>query len=323
MKKNGNILHISSVLLVSLLLLAGCKSKTPQEEEKILARVGQDVITIAEFEESFSSTGKRYASNYPMDRKNSLKLKAAYLNQLIEEKLIMTEAERMKISVGTEEIDAAIAGLKKNYGDDNSFKKVFIDEHLDLAVWREKVKKKLLVEKVIYQTVSSKVAISDDEIKEYYENNLDEFHSDEKVKVRQIFHMDEREASKARERVRAGEDFAAVAAEVSQSPDASEGGDLGYFGRGIMPPEFDETVFTMEVGSLSEVVRSSYGYHVFLLEDRREERDLSFEDVKEKIAEIIRRNKEELIYGKWIDGLRGKTHIEINHELLQRSILLR
>ncbi|MDH3973389.1 MAG: peptidylprolyl isomerase [Deltaproteobacteria bacterium] len=323
MRNNGSLLYMKSLLFIGILLLGGCKGKAPREEEKALAKVGMNVITLTEFEESFSSTGKRYASNYPMDRKNSLKLKAAYLNQLIEEKLIMAEAEKMKINVGMEEIDATIAELKKNYGDDNSFKKVFIDEHLDLAVWREKVKKKLLVEKVIYRTVSSKVDISDEEIKDYYENNLDEFHSDEKVKAKQIFHMDEREASKARERVRAGEDFAAVAMDVSQSPDASEGGDLGYFGRGIMPPEFDETVFTMEVGSLSEVVRSSYGYHIFLLEDRREERDLSFEDVKEKIAEVIRRNKEEHIYGKWIDGLREKTNIEINHELLQRSILLR
>lgn len=323
MKKNIKGWHLFAMLLISLAFIAGCKGRSPLEKEKVLATVGAEVITLDEFEESFSSTGKRYASNYPMDRRNSLKLKAAYLNQLIEEKLIMAEAEKMKIIVGTEEIDAAIAGLKKNYGDENSFKKVFIDEHLDLSEWREKVKKKLLVEKVIYQTVSSKVEISPEEIKDYYDNNIDEFHSAEQVKVRQIFHMDEREASKARERIRAGEDFAAVATEVSQSPDASEGGNLGYFGRGIMPPEFDETVFTMEVGTLSEVVRSTYGYHVFLLEDRREERDLGFEDVKEKIAEVIRRNKEEHLYSRWIDGLRAQTNIEINHELLQRSILLR
>ena len=323
MRNKSKYLYIHSLLFVCFFLLVSCKGKSPQEEEKVLAHVGTDKITIEEFEESFSSTGKRYASNYPMDRKNSLKLKAAYLNQLIEEKLIMAEARRMKINVGTEEIDATIAGLKKNYGDNNSFKKVFIDEHLDLDVWREKVKKKLLVEKVIYQTVSSQVEISDDEIRVYYDSNVEEFHSDEQVRVRQIFLMDEREASKARERVRAGDDFAAVATEVSQSPDASEGGYLGYFGRGIMPPEFDDTVFTMEVGSLSEVVRSTYGYHIFLLEDRRAERDLAFEDVKDKISEVIRRNKEERLYGKWIDGLRTKNNIEINHELLQRSILTR
>ena len=314
-----------ALLLIFLLISAalGCSQKEKEKEEKTLAKIGTSIITLQDFEDAFSNGGERYASRYPMDRTAVLKLKATYLNQMIEERLILMEAKRLSINVGKEEIDAAVAGVKKNYGDSESFRKVFVDGHINMEKWREKIRRKLLVEKVIYSLLSSKVSVSPEELQEYYDNNIEQFHSEEVVKARQIFLMDETEARKARERVRAGEDFASVAMELSQSPDAKDGGDLGFFGRGMMPAEFDDTVFTMEVGTLSEVVRSTYGYHIFFLEERKEARDVSFEESKEKIEEEIRKQKEELLYVKWMDKLRGENNVEINYALLQGSVITR
>ncbi len=196
---------------------------------------------------------------------------------------------------------------------------MFINEHIDRNKWREKIKKKLLIEKVIAHSVSSKVEISPEDIEVFYNTNIEDFQYDEQVKVRQILLKDELPAIKARERVRSGEDFSAVAREISLSPDAKEGGDLGYFGRGVMPPEFDDVVFTLEVGTLSEVVRSPYGHHIFLVDERKEAGVLTMEETRDKISEALRRSREETLYSNWIEELRKKTKIEINEEVLQSS----
>ena len=323
MKKHIVNIQIKTLALFLLLFALGCTQETNEKEDEVLASIAGIVITVKQFDDAFSSSGRRYGSNRPLDRTSTLKLKATYLNQMIEERLILMEAKRMSITVGKEEIDAAVAGIRKNYGDSESFRKVFVDGHINMQKWREKVGRKLLVEKVIFSSLSAKVTVSPEELEAYYNNNIDEFHSEEVVKARQIFLQDETEARNARERVRAGEDFAAVAMEISKSPDARDGGALGYFGRGVMPSEFDDAVFTMEIGTLSEVVRSTYGYHIFLLEERKEARDVSFDESKEKIAEVLRKKKEELLYSKWMDKLREKNKVQINYALLQRSLLPR
>jgi parvulin-like peptidyl-prolyl isomerase len=274
-----------------IILALGCTQKAKEKEETTLAKIGNVQITLKQFEDAFSNSGRRYVSKYPLDRTSALKLKATYLNQMIEERLILMEAKRLSITVGKEEIDAAVAGVRKNYGDSESFRKVFVDGHINMEKWREKIRRKLLVEKVIFSLLSAKVTVSPEELEEYYNNNIEDFHSEEVVKARQIFLQDETEARNTRERVRSGEDFATVAMEVSQSPDAKDGGDLGFFGRGVMPAEFDDAVFTMEIG--------------------------------EKIAEVIRKKKEELLYVKWMDKLREKTKVDINYALLQGSVISR
>ncbi len=323
MKKQLFNRGLRALAFLLIVLVLGCTKKSEEKEETTLAKIGNSIITLQQFKDSFSNAGRRYASKYPLDRTAALKLKATYLNQMIEEKLILMEAKRLSINVGKEEIDAAVAGVRKNYGDSESFRKVFVDGHINMEKWREKIRRKLLVEKVIFSLLSAKVTVSPEELVEFYNNNIEEFHSEEVVKARQIFLMDETEARKARERVRSGEDFATVAMEVSQSPDAKDGGDLGFFGRGMMPAEFDDAVFTMELGALSEVVRSTYGYHIFLVEERKEARDVSFEESKEKIAEEIRKRKEELLYVRWMDKLREKTKVDINYALLQGSLIPR
>jgi len=124
----------------------------------------------------------------------------------------------------------------------------------------------------------------------------------------------------ARERIRAGEDFADVAREVSLSPDARDGGDLGFFSRGVMPAEFDEAVFPLKEGTLSEVVRSPYGFHIFLVEEKTKAKDLSLDEVRGEITEILRRRQMEKLYIKFIVDIKKKAEIEIDQQLLKRSV---
>lgn len=309
-------MRIKSILLI-LLLMTGCTSKAA--EEKILVKINGTVITLPEFEEEFSSARSGYGSSYPADRETMLKLKSVYLKQMIVEKLILLEAKRLGLAVGAEEVDAAISVVKRDYSDEKTFKKIFTDEYLNFDVWKEKIKTKLLIEKVVFHSVISHINISKEEVEDFYNASEDDFKMDEQVRARQIVLKEEKDAVEARRRIKAGEDFATVAKEVSLSPDADDGGNLGFFSRGVMPIEFDKAIFPLKVGTLSEVVRSPYGFHVFLVEEKKKARDLSVDDVRNEIIERLKRLKTEKLYMKFIADIKKKADIEINKELINNT----
>lgn len=307
--------------LLSFLLIFACGKKV-EEKKEILVSVGGNKVSVEEFQKAYASAS-RESARFPVNRKTALKLKIAFLNQLIEEMLILSEAERLGLSVGKEEVDVAISDVKKDYADEKTFKQMLINEYINFDRWRDKIKKRLLIEKVISHSVSSQINITDEDIQSYYDKNIEEFRGDEQVRARQILVKEEVDALKARDRILSGEDFAAVARKVSMSPDGREGGDLGYFSRGVMPPEFDAVVFELETGLLSDVISSPYGYHLFLVEDHDDARDYSLEEMKDKIKEHLRRDWEEYLYAKWMDELKQDTKIDINEEVLKRSIAVR
>jgi parvulin-like peptidyl-prolyl isomerase len=106
-----------------------------------------------------------------------------------------------------------------------------------------------------------------------------------------------------------------VANEKSLGPEKVQGGDLGYFSPGEKPAEFDR-VFDMEVGAISEVIKSPYGYHIFKLEEKIEPRQIPFGEAKLGILQAIGQKKDEENYQKWLKDLKGKAKVKINKKWL-------
>lgn len=133
----------------------------------------------------------------------------------------------------------------------------------------------------------------------------------------QIIVRDRRKAEEILRRLKKGEDFGRVAQEVSIGPEASLGGDLGFFGRGVMPEAVDKAVFSLSSGQISGIVKSPFGYHIFKLLARDEGGRKSFAEVREKILTDIKKQKEEKAYTGWLAGLRARAVIKRNEELLK------
>lgn len=145
--------------------------------------------------------------------------------------------------------------------------------------------------------------VTEEEIKAYYEANADSLVQKEEVNARHILVMtneDDSEAQKkeARKKIdeiykkaKAGEDFAKLAETYSEGPSASNGGALGWFGRGAMVPEFEEAAFATPKGEVSEPVKTQFGWHIIYVEDRKEPENKSLEDVRDEIAQIIAEEK--------------------------------
>lgn len=303
-----------------ILLFAGCKR---QEEEKakaasptdVVIRIGDMEIRHGEFQDTFKRLfleGEGAAEVKDEELKN---LKLALVNQLVEEELILEEAKRLAIDVKDNEILKEVEGIKKEY-DGDTFESTIMNKYGSMDKWKEEIKKKLLIKKVIDKITTPMIIVKEDEAKRYYKEHITDYKRKEQVRARMIVVKTEEEANGVRGRLKRGEDFSRVAQDASLSPEGKRGGDLGFFGKGDMPKEFEDVVFSLPPGKISDVIKTVYGYHIFRVEEKRGAMDLKFPEVKDQIINKLKREKSDMEFQTWMKELKKKAKIEVKEELL-------
>ena len=243
-------------------------------------------------------------------------LKKEVLDDLIDEKLMLQEARRLGISVGDRELASRVDDIKKDYDSSEVFFQAFRGGDIDFATWKEALKKRMLLEKLIASEVHGKVAVTDEEARSHFQQRKKKFVAEERVRVAQIVVMEEDEGERILKRLKDGEDFDKLARECSMGPEAQRGGDLGTFGRGVMPEIFDKAVFSLREGQVSRLIKSPYGFHIFKVLGREKKGTGSFEEVRERVKADLKKEKEERQYVEWLAGLRAKAAVEVREDVL-------
>lgn len=303
-------------LLASLIfsvLSSGCEQSGGDLPGRVLVRINEESVTLEEFNREFRELvlepGKGVRGG------DAERLKMAYLDQMIERKILVQEARRLGIGLSSEELRQAMAEVKKDYPEEGFDKKLGL-EGVSADAWEKRLEEKLLAEKMMRRALLYSGEIEEKELRDYYEQHRSSFRIQERVRARQIIVPDGEEALQILKRLKRGERFENLAREKSVGPEREEGGDLGYFSPGERPPEFDH-VFTMNVGAISEVIQSAYGYHIFKLEDKIGPREIPFEEARPQIVEKLRQKKGEEAYQKWLREMREKAKVKINRRLLR------
>lgn len=152
---------------------------------------------------------------------------------------------------------------------------------------------------------------TDEELKNYYEEFKDEFSQAESRSASHILVNDEAKAKDIKAKIDKGEDFASLAKEHSSCPSKANGGDLGTFNRGQMVKEFDDKVFSMSVGEVSEPVKTQFGYHIIKLNKINDAKARSFDEVKDEVRAHVMQIKQMNAFKNVIDGLKEKYKPEI------------
>ncbi len=297
--------------LILLFLFTGCHDRS-EAVSPVLLTVDGRAVTLEQFRSCFAKTLPADQSLSPEEQGD---LERSFLVQTVDRELTMAEASRLNIVLSEGELEAAMAEARSDYPAEE-FLALLAERGLSEKQWRQELEESLLMEKVVRQAVYSLVTVNDEDIAQYYQEHRDEFDRPEQVRARQIVVADETEGNRLLGELRHGADFAALAREHSLSPDAEDGGDLDFFARGEMPPEFDAVVFTLPEGQLSDLVKSEYGYHIFQVQERRPAVRLSLDTVRDTIREAIRGQNEEQAYQEWLRGLRERASISINWSLL-------
>jgi len=182
--------------------------------------------------------------------------------------------------------------------------------------WKEELKKKILIKKVIDKVITSVLEVKEIDARKYYKEHIADYKVSEQVRARMIVVKTEEEANQVREKLKKGESFAKLAEEVSLSPEGKKGGDLGFFGKGDMPKEFEDVVFSLPLGKLSQVIKTAYGYHIFMVVEKRGAKDLKFPEVKDQIINMLKKEKSDAEFQIWMKELKQKARIEVKEELL-------
>ncbi|HCC68927.1 MAG TPA: hypothetical protein DEP99_03470 [Nitrospiraceae bacterium] len=290
--------------------------------DRVVAVVNKEVITWSEFKKAIDPIAKEALKGLDdKEKEKALKvLERTSLNELINMRLQVQEAQRLGIDMKSSEIDDVITEIKKKHNLSNDdFIKSLKAEGFTLEEYRTKLKEQIIISRLVGQEVQAKVLITDKEIKEYYEANKEKYKA-EKVRLRQIFFMSptkgedraslENKAMEIVQRLKAGEDFSNLAREVSEDASRKFGGDLGFVKRGDILKEVEDIAFTLKVGEVSKPFWSPSGLHIIKVEERVE--GIALEHVKEEIKGILFENAFRLKYSDWIKGLREKAYIEIN-----------
>ena len=306
-----------SIIWIGLLMALcamGCQKEAAHLPQGVLAQVNEEFITLEEFNNELQDI-KLEHGKLPEDTESLDQLKTAFLDQIINRKLILGEAKRMDIHVSQEEINKTILALKRDYAGE-SVKAMLQARGLSFEEWKRRLTEKLLAEKVIHAVAQFDAPIDDKAVRQYYEEHIEEYTFPEQVRARQIVVATEKEAKTILRGLRKGKDFEELAKKKSMMPERLYGGDLGFFARGEMPEAFDE-VFSLKVGQVSKVIKSPYGYHIFKVEEKVEPKVREFDEVKDEIAHQIRKKKSEQLYYEWLAGLRTKAKIKVNKQLLE------
>ncbi len=319
--------RFTAVLLVTFIIMSITGCNLIEKEEKVgkeingevmVASVNKENITKAEYDrvlEDVQDTFKAYYGEefFSTDEGKEVleQIKEKLLEDFIIQKIILTEASNMDISVTAEEIDKLLEQLIEDYGGQEQFDKLIEERGIDLDNLKQDFHFQLTAEKLM-EEVTKEVEINNKEIREYYENNPDEFKEfPDEVKARHILVDDEDEAKKLLEQLKNGADFAELAKQHSKDPGSKdEGGDLGYFNRGAMVAEFDEAVFNMEVGEISDIVKTRYGYHIIKLEEKTIGPVIKFAEIEEELKEQLLLNKKYEEFDKQVSEWRKAAKVK-------------
>lgn len=171
--------------------------------------------------------------------------------------------------------------------------------------------KVVLLKNYAISKLLSKESVSEDEIKEYYNENQEHFSKPESVVAGHILVEDEDQANKIKKEIEEGKSFEDAAREYSTCPSKEKGGELGEFSRGQMVPEFEDKAFEMEEGAISEPVKTQFGYHIIKLDQKNEAGRKEFDEVKAEIEQIVLGLKQQTKYLDKVKELKGKYEVEI------------
>lgn len=274
------------LIVVLLLLFSGCTKEREKPESKVLAQIGPKVITVEDFEREVESLPDAYKPLL-VDPEG----KRRFLEKLVEREILLLEAER--------------AGVGKRE---------------EVKRRMEECQKGVILEAFLKDIVAGKDEVTEEEIKKYYEEHKEEFFLPERIRVRHIVVPTYEEARALRERILKGEDFAELARKYSISPSAKWGGDLGYIQRGQVGKEFEKAAFSLRhPGEISDIVKTTFGYHIIRLEDRKPPRQLPLEEVRDEIREKLKERKRQKALEEYLKEAKGRYRISINETLLEAS----
>ena len=233
------------------------------------------------------------------------------LQELINRELQYQDALARNMKPEKEKLDAQMERIRNKFKTPEEYKAASEKEGLSEENVRARIEKNMMIQTVFSDTVTAKVKVSDEEVKQYYEKNASRFKQPESVKLRLISAKDEKKARDILEMLKSGDDFGEIAYNMSEDSYRAQKGDIGYMHKGRMVPEIEEAAFKLKIGETSGVINAENTWFIIKLEDRKPEHQLPLEEVRDKLKKDLEKERTKELNDKWIADLRAKAKIEV------------
>lgn len=270
---------------------------------------------------NFTETQKMMGTEVKEEDKE--KLRKGILEELIAAELLYQASKESDLGDLTGVVQEQFDNIVKGFESEEEFKKVLKERGVSEKDLKEDIKKGVHIQAFLDKDIYQGIVINEQDKINEYDKNKDKMNVPESIKashvlirVSQDASNDDKEKAMAkiseiRDRALADEDFAELAKENSEDGSAPNGGDLGYFRKGMMVAPFEEAAFSLEPGQISSVVETQFGYHIIKAADKQAAKTLSYEEVEKDITMFLLNQQKGVILGKLIDELKEKAKIEI------------
>ena len=310
-------------IVLGLFTIPGLASTS--EQSKVVATVNGTIITSNQLLSKVNEKLPLITVHQRISEKRFKEINDQVLDQLIEEELLVQEAERRGLQIKTKELEKQINFMKKMYPSQKQFEKELSKTGMSYQQWVKKIRRRLLIRKLWKIAVTDKVHTNDKDVKEYYLKNKKKFYLPDQLRVAHILITVEPGAMEAGWRAGLakatdiykqlvkGADFTRLAKKYSaDSTTAANGGDLGWRHVGQLMPELDNVAKTLSVGQISKPVRTIYGYHILKLIGKKQGKQLSFREIdRESLKKRLQKKRIEILGKKFISGLKKQATIRI------------
>lgn len=293
----------------------------PIELPEVVATVNGKDITRTQLQDIFNAAVQSSGMNVAdLSSAQQLGGYTQLLNDLIDRQLLLDAASKEEIT--SEEVDAEIKKFKSQFPDEA----IFDTQMKQAGMTPEKLQSDVREELKIRRWMESQVKtsdVTDADAKSFYESNLKEFEQPETVKASHILFMVDADAApevvkekqeaaqKAAARAKGGEDFTTLAKELSEEPGAKEsGGDLGFFPKDRMVPEFANAAFAANLNDISEPVKTQFGWHVIKVTDKKAAGTVPFEEVDNQITSYLKSTRQREAVQKVMKDLKDSAKIQ-------------
>jgi peptidyl-prolyl cis-trans isomerase C len=277
-------------------------------------QVNESQLNVKEFAENLTRIMKDYDALTAKDPQYVNLAKEKVVQDFIMQVIVQDAAKNLRLTLSETEIDEEIKNRRAEYPDDASFRKVLAQENLSLKQWKQLVESSLLEHKLLKKISEQVPEPKLEDLRKYYQDNKAKYQRKERIYLRQIV-VDNLTKAKALHEEAKKKDFPELARKYSVSPEAKEGGLVGWVEKGSV--DIFDKAFSLKLGAISEVLESSYGFHIFKLERKAPAGVSSFEEVQKSIRFQLKAQNEQAVYLNWLDQQIRSTKVLKNTELIQ------
>jgi peptidyl-prolyl cis-trans isomerase SurA len=295
--------------------------------DRIVAVVNEDLITLYDLNQAFEpyeANIKALGYSPEKEREALFKLRADLLNRIIERKLTDQAIKRNNIEVSEKEIDAALERIKEGRSlTEEDLRAGLAQQGLTIEEYRKNLKQQLLRNILVNREVKSKIVITEDEIKKYYDAHSEKYAGETKYHIWNIFiRVPDFAAESAKQlalekmesvatKLKQGQTFESLAAQKPDSPKAPEGADLGLYQLEELSPQLQKAVKDMKAGDFSPILDTDMGYQIIYVQKIIKTDPKSMADVKSEIQQTLYDEAVDNRFQTWLQNLRKKSHIKI------------